>query len=228
MIQSTSYNLTDKESTLLKVSAKKFKTAYEVICRRIRSFIDPGAAEYKLNGFTETEEGLIQEIWYKLLCIMSAFHADIDFKALIHENVKKKAAAYGQTYYEGEVKCALAEYILFLRTGSRTFYDQRVEFELVDNMTIDEMVDLLSGELYFRTSFYKNNKNKDEMIVEIATIHYNYDKIYEEYGIDKTRAYNPEDEDYPSYEKYIQYITKYEHTKRLISYRQMIASMYAK
>ena len=68
----------------------------------------------------------------------------------------------------------------------------------------------------------------DEMIVEIATIYYNYDKIYEEYGIDKTRAYNPEDKDYPSYEKYIQYITKYEHTKRLIRYRQMIASMYAK
>ena len=61
-----------------------------------------------------------------------------------------------------------------------------------------------------------------------AEKYYNYDKIYEEYGIDKTRAYNPEDKDYPSYEKYIQYITKYEHTKRLISYRQMSASMYAK
>ena len=225
MIQSTSYNLTDKESTLLKVSAKKFKTAYEVICRRIRSFIDPGAAEYKLNGFTKTEEGLIQEIWYKLLCIMSAFHADIDFKALIHENVKKKAAAYGQTYYEGEVKCALAEYILFLRTGSRTCYDQR--FELAENMTIDSMVDLLSGELYLRTSFYKN-KNMDEMVVEIATLHYDYDEIYKEYGVDKTRCYNPEDEDYPVYEEYIQYITTYAHTKRLINYRRMIALMYAR
>lgn len=225
MIQSTSYNLTDKESTLLKVSAKKFKTAYEVICRRIRSFIDPGAAEYKLNGFTETKEGLIQEIWYKLLCIMSAFHADIDFKALIHENVKKKAAAYGQTYYEGEVKRALAEYILFLRTGSRTCSAQRSE--LAENMTINSMVDLLSGELYLRTSFYKN-KNMDEMVVEIATLHYDYDEIYKEYGVDKTRIYNPEDDDYPVYEEYIQYITTYAHTERLINYRRMIAQMYAR
>lgn len=225
MIQSTSYNLTDKESTLLKVSAKKFKTAYEVICRRIRSFIDPGAAEYKLNGFTETEEGLIQEIWYKLLCIMSAFYADIDFKALIHENVKKKAAAYGQTYYEGEVKCALAEYILFLRTGSRTCYDQR--FELAENMTIDSMVDLLEKELSLRTSFYRKN-NHDDMIVEIATLHYDYDEIYKEYGLDGTPRFARDDEGYPVYdEKYIQYITTHAHTERLINYRRMIAQMYA-
>ena len=228
MIQSISYNLTDKESTLLKVGAKKFKERSFFESLRIRSLIDPGSDEYKLDlkSFPKTKEGEIQKIWYKLLHIISAFCNHIDFKASIHENVERMTRSYKN--YDRYVKRALAEYILFLRTGSRTFYDQRFEFELVENMTIDEMVDLLNGELYFRTSFYKNNKNKDEMIVEIATIHYDYDKIYEEYGIDKTRAYNPEDKDYPSYEKYIQYITKYEHTKRLISYRQMIASMYAK
>ena len=226
MIQSISYNLTDKESTLLKVSTKKFKERSFFESLSIRSLIDPGSAEYKLNlsGFPKTEEGEIQKFLYKLLHIISAFCNHIDFKASIHENVERMTRSYKN--YDRYVKSALAEYILFLRTGSRTCYDQH--FELVENMTIDEMVDLLCGELFFRTSFYKNNKNKDEMIVEIATIHYDYDKIYEEYGIDKTRAYNPEDKDYPSYEKYIQYITKYEHTKRLISYRQMIASMYAK
>ena len=132
-------------------------------------------------------------------------------------------SAYKYNYYEKCVKRALAEYIIFLRTG---FTDYGLECELVENMKIDDMVNLLSGELFLRTSFYKN-KNKDEMIVEIATIHYNYDKIYEEYGIDKTRAYNPEDKDYPSYEKYIQYITTHAHTERLINYRRMIAQMYA-
>jgi len=225
MIQSISYNMTDKESTLLKVSTKKFKERSFFESLSIRSLIDPGSDEYKLDlsGFPKTEEGEIQKIWYKLLHIISAFCNHIDFKALIHENVERMTRSYKN--YDRYVKSALAEYILFLRTGSHTCYDQH--FELVENMTIDEMVDLLSGELYLRTNFYNNN-NKDEMIVEIATIHYDYDEIYEEYGIDKKRDYNPEDEDYLSYEKYIQYITKYEHTKCLIRYRQMMASMYAK
>lgn len=224
MIQSISYNMTDKESTLLKVSTKKFKERSFFESLSIRSLIDPGSDEYKLDlsGFPETEEGEIQKIWYKLLHIISAFCNHIDFKALIHENVERMTRSYKN--YDKYVKRALAEYILFLRTG---YPDYDLEYELVENMTIDEMVDLLSGELYLRTNFYKNN-NKDEMIVEIATIHYDYDEIYEEYGIDKKRDYNPEDEDYLSYEKYIQYITKYEHTKCLIRYRQMMASMYAK
>ena len=66
------------------------------------------------------------------------------------------------------------------------------------------------------------------MIVEVATIHYDYDELYEEYGIDKTRDYNSEDEDYPVNEKYIKYITTTDHTEHLIRHRQMIASMYAK
>lgn len=222
MIQSISYNMTDKESTLLKVSTKKFKERSFFESLSIRSLIDPGSNEYKLelSGFPETEEGEIQKIWYKLLHIISAFCNHIDFKALIHENVERMPRSYKD--YDKDVKIALAEYILFLRVG---YLDYDLESELVENMTIDSMVDLLSGELYCRTNFYNN---KDEMIVEIATIHYDYDEIYKEYGIDKKRDYNPEDEDYPSYEKYIQYITKYEHTKCLIRYRQMIASMYAK
>ena len=197
MIQSISYNLTDKESTLLKVSAKMFEERYKFIsfiesCG-IRSLIDPGSDEYKLDlsGFPKTEEGEIQKIWYKLLYIMSAFHNQIDFKALIHENVKKMTCRYGD--YERCVKDALAEYIIFLRTG---YPDYDLEYELVENMTIDEMVDLLSGELYLRTNFYKNN-NKDEMIIEIITIHYDYDDI--------NKA-----------EEYIKYITTAEHTKHLL------------
>ena len=171
MIQSISYNLTDKESTLFKVSAKMFKERYKFISfiesRGIRSLIDPGSDEYKLDlsGFPKTEEGEIQKIWYKLLYIMSAFHNQIDFKALIHENVKRMILRYRD--YEECVKQALAEYILFLRTGSCTCYD--LQSELVENITIDEMVDLLKDELFLRTNLYKNNN--DEMIVEIATIH---------------------------------------------------------
>ena len=224
MIQSISYNMTDKESTLLKVSTKKFKERSFFESLSIRSLIDPGSDEYKLDlsGFPETEEGEIQKIWYKLLHIISAFCNHIDFKALIHENVERMTRSYKN--YDKYVKRALAEYILFLRTG---YPDYDLECELVENMTIDEMVDLLSGELYLRTNFYKNN-NKDEMIVEIATIHYDYDEIYEEYGIDKKRDYNPEDEDYPIYEEYIKYITTAEHTERLINHRRMIASMWAR
>ena len=229
MIQSISYNLTDKESTLLKVSTKLFEGSYKfnsfIESSGIRSLIDPGSHEYKLDlsGFPKTKEGEIQKIWYKLLYIMSAFHNHIDFKALIHENVKKMILRYRD--YEEGVKRALAEYILFLRTGSRTCYD--LHHELVENMTIDEMVDLLEKELSLRTSFYRKNNHKD-IIVEVATIHYDYDELYEEYGIDKTRDYNSEDEDYPIYEKYIKYITTTEHTEHLICHRQMIASMYAK
>ena len=223
MIQSTSYNLTDKESTLLKVSAKKFKEHSFFESLRIRSLIDPGSHEYKLDlsSFPMTEEGEVSKIWYKLLHIVSAFYNHIDFKALIHENIERMAPSH--KYYDRGVKRALAEYILFLRTGH---LDYDLECELVENMTINSMVDLLSGELYLRTSFYKN-KNMDEMVVEIATLHYDYDEIYKEYGVDKTRIYNPEDEDYPVYEEYIQYITTYAHTKRLINYRRMIAQMYA-
>ena len=227
MIQSISYNLTDEESTLLKVSAQKFKECSFFESLSIRSLIDPGASEYKLNlhDFPKTKEGEIQKIWYKLLHIISAFCNRIDFKALIHKNIEwMTRSAYNYNYYEKCVKRALAEYIIFLRTG---FTDYGLECELVENMKIDDMVNLLNGELHLRTSFYKN-KNKDEMIVEIATIHYDYDKIYEEYGIDQTRDYNPEDEDYPDYEKYIQYITKYKHTKRIINHRNMIASMWAR
>lgn len=227
MIQSISYNLTDEESTLLKVSAQKFKECSFFESLSIRSLIDPGAHEYKLDlhDFPNTEEGEIQKIWYKLLHIISAF-CNQDFKALIHENIEwMTRSAYKYNYYEKCVKRALAEYIIFLRTG---FTDYGLECELVENMKIDDMVNLLNGELHLRTSFYKNkNQNKDEMVVEIATIHYDYDKIYEEYGIDQTRDYNPEDEDYPVYEKYIQYITKYEHTMRIINHRNMIASMWA-
>ena len=227
MIQSISYNLTDEESTLLKVSAQKFKERSFFESLSIRSLIDPGASEYKLNlhDFPKTKEGEIQKIWYKLLHIISAFCNRIDFKALIHKNIEwMTSGAYKYNYYEKCVKRALAEYIIFLRTG---FTDYGLECELVENMKIDDMVNLLNDELCLRTSFYKN-KNKDEMVVEIATIHYDYDKIYEEYGIDKTRDYNPEDEDYPDYEKYIQYITKYKHTKRIINHRNMIASMWAR
>ena len=227
MIQSISYNLTDEESTLLKVSAKKFKERSFFESLKIRSLIDPGSDEYKLDlkSFPKTKEGEISKIWYKLLHIISAFCNHIDFKALIHENIEwMTRSAYNYNYYEKCVKRALAEYIIFLRTG---FTDYGLECELVENMKIDDMVNLLSGELYLRKSFYKN-RNKDEMVVEIATIHYDYDKIYEEYEIDKTRDYNPEDEDYPDYEKYIQYITKYKHTKRIINHRNMIASMWAR
>ena len=211
MIQSISYNLTDKESTLLKVSAKMFEECYKFISfiesRGIRSLIDPGSDEYKLysSGFSKTEEGEIQRIWYKLLYIMSAFHNQIDFKALIHKNVKKMTCRYGD--YERCVKEALSEYILFLRTGSRTCYD--LHRELVKNMTIDSMVDLLKEELSLRMNLYKNNK--DEMIVEIITIHYDYDEINKDFN-----------------EEYIKYITTAEHTKRLIAHCQMIVSMYAK
>ena len=227
MVQSISYNLTDKESTLLKVSTKLVEESYKfnsfIESSGIRSLIDPGSSEFHLYGFEKTEEGRIQEIWYKLLYIKSAFHNHIDFKALIHENIKRMILRYRD--YEECVKQALAEYILFLRTGSRACYD--LQSELVENMTIDEMVDLLEKELSLRTSFYRKNNHKD-MIVEVATIHYDYDELYEEYGIDKTRDYNSEDEDYPIYEKYIKYITTAEHTEHLIYHRQMIASMYAK
>lgn len=207
MIQSISYNLTDKESTLLKVNAKKFKKTSFFESLLIRSLIDPGSHEYKLDlkGFPKTKEGEIQKIWYKLLHIISAFCNHIDFKALIHENVKKMTRSYEN--YEEDVKEALAEYILFLRTGSHNCYD--LNYELVENMSIDSMVDLLERELYLRTSFYKNN-NKDEMIVEIATIYYDYDEIKKEFN-----------------EKYIEYITTSKHTNSLINRRQMIASMWA-
>ena len=229
MIQSISYNLTDKESTLLKVSVKMFEERYKFISFieswGIRSLIDTGSHEYKLSfmDLPETEEGKIQKVWYKLLYILSAFCNQIDFKALIHENVKRMILRYRD--YEECVKDALAEYILFLRTGSRACYD--LQSELVENMTIDEMVDLLEKEMSLRTSFYRKNNHKD-MIVEVATIHYDYDELYKEYGIDKTRDYNSEDEDCPIYEKYIKYITTAEHTEQLIYHRQMIASMYAK
>lgn len=205
MIQSISYNLTDNESTLLKVSAKKFKQRSFFESLSIRSLIDPGSHEYKLDldSFPNTEEGEIMKIWYKLLHIISAFCNHIDFKALIHENIEWMTRSYKD--YDRYVKRALAEYILFLRTGSP---DYDLECELVENMTTDSMVDLLSAELYHRTSFYKNNKG--EMIVEIATLHYDYDEIKEKFK-----------------EKYIEYITTTEHTKCLIRYRQMIASMWA-
>ena len=214
MIQSISYNLTDKESTLLKVSAKMFEDSYKfesfLESESIRSLIDPGSSEYKLSslfGFTKAEEVEIQRIWYKLMYIMSAFHNRVDLKAKIHENVAKQTPRY--RHYESNVKEALSEYILFLRTGSCYCYDQSCE--LVENMTIDSLVDLLEEELYLRTRRYRNNY-KDVVIVEIATLFYDYDEIKKKY---------PEEE-------YIKYITTAAHTKRLINYRQMIASMYAK
>lgn len=214
MKQSISYNLTDKESTLLKVNAQLFADSNIfhsfIESEGIRSLIDPGSSEYKLPhlfGFTYAEEVKIQRSWYKLMYIMSAFCNHVDFKALIHENVAKQTARYKD--YESDVKEALSEYILFLRTGSCNCYDQCCE--LVENMTIDSMVDLLEEELYLRARIYKNNY-KDIVIIEIATIHYDYDEIKKDFCGDE----------------YIRYITTADHTKRLINHRRMIASMYAK
>lgn len=220
MIQSTSYNLTDKESTLLKVSAKMFKDDHDffsfIESTGIRSLIDIGSCEYKLmaKGFPETKEGESQKIWYKLIYILSAFHNSIDFKALIDENVKKMTRRYYD--YEESVKEALSEYILFLRTGSTCY---ALERELVQNMTIESLVDLLEEELYLRTGLYKNNRN--EMIVEIATIHYDYNAIKKDFKVEGISFYELKDEEY------IKYITTADHTKRIINQRRMIAEMYA-
>lgn len=220
MIQSTSYNLTDKESTLLKVSAKMFKDDHDFFAfiesTGIRSLIDTGSNEYKLmmKGFPKTEEGEIQKIWYKLIYILSAFHNRIDFKSLIDENVKRMLRSYSD--YEEYVKGALSEYIIFLRIGSTCYH---LELELALNMTIESLVDLLEDELSLRTRLYKNNS--DEMIVEIATIHYDYDAIKKEFKVDGICCYDLKDEEY------IKYISTAEHTKRIINYRRMIASMYA-
>lgn len=202
-----SYNLTNQDCKLFKVKVKDFDD-FNDYHQKIRDLVDPLCDEFK--SFSDDKNA---NEWYKLLLFLLAFTTKgYDIKKEINKHISL------QQNYESNVKDALAHYIILLRTGENSFSDY-IHHQLSDNMSVDEMADLLKNELFKRTKVYKN-KEKKYGIIEFIDYHYDYEAIYKEFGVD------PENEDGETYNKYIKYITTSEHTDRIKAHEKMIAEMY--
>lgn len=211
MKQCYSYNLTNQDCKLFKVKVKDFDN-FNDCHHEIRDLVDPYCAEF--NYFHDDRTA---NEWYKLLLFLLAFTTkDYDIKKEIKKNIYIKQERYKN--YERDVRVALAHYIILLRTGDNTFSDY-VHNQLSDNMSVDEMVDLLKQELFLRVKAYKS-KDEKYGIIEFSDILYDYDELYKEFEV------NPEITDSEAYKNYIKYITTAEHSKRLKAQVKMRAEIY--
>ena len=93
--------------------------------------------------------------------------------------------------------------------------------EFYKDMSVDDLVDLLEKELRHRTTVYQNKKSPGVLIFEITDYHYDYDALYEKFGI-----IGPNDTSSDSYNDFIAYITTSEETRRLKNQQAMYAQMY--
>lgn len=211
MKQSYSYNFTNQDCKLFKVKVNDFDD-FKDYHSKLRGLVDPN--HYEFNDFHDDRTA---NEWYKLLLFLLAFTTkDYDIKAEIKKNISIQQKRFKN--YERDVRVALAHYIILLRTGDNTFSDY-VHYQLFDNMSVDEMVDLLKKELFLRVKAYKSN-DKKYGIIEIRDIHYDYDALYKEFGVD------PEITDSDAYKEYIKYITTAEHSKLIKGQVKMLAEMY--
>lgn len=188
--------------------------------RRIRSVIDPGSDEFKLEneGFEECEDINTDKAWFKLMYLLFGFLRNCDVKNTIKENIISRSRY--DSNYEKDVKLALSSYIELLRTGDYISMGKHTKFYM--NMSVEELVDLLKDELLLRTTIYYKNaqKNSEVVIVEITDYYYDYDALHEKYGIDT------DNDSSASYIDFIKYITTSEETKRLKNKQAMFAQMW--
>ena len=200
---------------LFRVQLEDFED-FEDFC--IRSLIDSGSEEFKLrlDEFDESSEDIrTDKAWFKLMHLLFGFCGDYDVKGLIADDISRHLKYYRD--YAETAKDALSGYIELLRTGEYYNYDN---LEFYKNMSVDDLVDLLEEELKLRTTIYKNPRAK-KVIIEISDYYYDYNALYEQYGI-----VDLEDISSDSYKDFIAYITTSEETRRLKNLLSMYAQMW--
>lgn len=200
---------------LFRVRVKDFED-FDDFC--IRSVIDSGSAEFKLmlEEFDESSEDIrTDKAWYKLMHLLFGFDGDYNVKGIIKYDIERHLKYYRD--YAEEAKKALGSYIELLRTGK--YYSYRIK-KFYQNMSVDDLVDLLEEELRLRTTIYKNPISLT-VIIEISDYYYDYDALCEKYGI-----VDLEDTSSDSYKDFIAYITTSEETRRLKQQLAMYASMW--
>ena len=200
---------------LFRVRVKDFED-FDDFC--IRSVIDSGSAEFKLmlEEFDESSEDIrTDKAWYKLMHLLFGFDGDYNVKGIIKYDIERHLKYYRD--YAEEAKKALGSYIELLRTGK--YYSYRIK-KFYQNMSVDDLVDLLEEELRLRTTIYKNPISST-VIIEISDYYDDYDALCEKYGI-----VDLEDTSSDSYKDFIAYITTSEETRRLKQQLAMYASMW--
>lgn len=214
-----SYNFTKPDCKLFKVKRNEFESFDDFLrSPGIRSVIDTGSSEYRLMGkdFEKCEGIETDKAWFKLLHLLFGFIGDNNVKKAILDSIDYQSTRYSN--YEEIAKLSLARYIILLRTGE-FLWEEGIHEELVDNMSAEELVDLLEEELQMRATIYQH-PNSNKIIVEIADYYYDYDALYKEYG-----TYS-KDKSSEACAKYIKYITTSEHTGLLKRKQIMYAQMY--
>lgn len=213
MQKKTHYDLTDSATVdynnenpiLFKIRQRELTDA-SAVKNNIRSFIDPYSGEFEILNVGTGKDNA----WYKILHLFTAF-GHCDLKALIHASITRQQPRYSN--YEKAVKKALAGYIDLLRTGEYNF-ETYTAYALTSNLTVDELIDLLEVEIRLRTKIYQRGSDR-YVFVEFAELHYDYQRLYAEYGINEEmldEEYHPGDPDYEAYKKFIGYITTAEET----------------
>lgn len=217
------YDFTNKSSRVPYQSCKLFKVRikdfgnFDDFC--IRSVIDSGSSEFKLmlEGFDERCKDVnTDKAWFKLIHLFFGFRGGFDVKGKIAKDIQRHLRTHCD--YADTAKGALSSYIELLRTGE---YDSYKKVEFYKDMSVDDLVDLLKKELLHRTKVYQNEKSPGVLIFEITDYHYDYDALYEKYGI-----IGPNDTSSDSYNDFIAYITTSEETRRLKNQQAMYAQMY--
>ena len=209
-----SYRYTKPSCKLFRIKIKDF---IDFDNFNIRSVIDPGSAEFELSAeFEECKDIKTDKAWFKLMLLLFGFLTDCDVKRKIEENIRYKSRDYSD--YETDVKLALSSYIELLRTG--VYIPLGVHTDFYMNMSVEDLVDLLEEELRLRTTIYQNQNSKKVVIVEITDYYYDYNALYNKYGIDT------DDDSSASYIDFIKYITTSKETKRLKNQQAMFAQMW--
>ena len=94
--------------------------------------------------------------------LLFGFCGDYDVKRIIANDIERHLKYYRD--YAEEAKKALGSYIELLRTGK--YYSYRIK-KFYQNMSVDDLVDLLEEELRLRTTIYKNPISST-VIIEIS------------------------------------------------------------
>ena len=203
---------------LFRVQVEDFKD-FDDFC--IRSVIDGGSEEFRLRrqGFDERSEDIeTDKAWFKLMHLFFGFIGEYDVKRKIAYDINRHLEHYRD--YAENAKRELSVYIELLRTGKYDRYDICGHEEFYKEMSVDDLVDLLEEELRLRTSIYHYPRSK-KVIVEILDYYYDYNALYEKYGIEDL-----DDTSNDSYKDFIAYITTSEETVRLKRQQNMYAQMW--
>lgn len=190
----------------------EFKELYrDSIPKGIRSYIDSRSTEFCFGRLEPlTKEDRTNIAWEKLIHLYLAFDNDYNVKGEIIKYVKRRIVS--SPYFETIVKTSLAAYIDLLRNGGDYRWGSDALDYLIDNLSIDKLVDLLESEIKLRTYTY-NRPRTNYSIVEFVDMKYDYEKLSRKFGIqippngNISNLYSKGHALYTKYSKFIEYIT---------------------